>query len=668
MKKVFSLAFLILGISLQAQKYDLGKVTVQELSEKVCPIDSSAPAAVLFNEAKTSFIYEGEEGFRIVTEIMTKIKIYKKEGYDYANHIEKYYIGGNSNAEQVVYTKAATYNLVNGKVEKTKLSGDGEFREELNKYWAVKKITMPNVKEGSIIEYKVTITSVYIQNFPTWEFQKDIPVLYSEYVTYIPEYFMYNLHVKGFLSPVSTKSDKERTIQYSTVGNALQTTSSTGRDRYSMTFKEEVSSYILENIPALKDEPYTNNINNYRSSLIHELSGTRYPGQAFKNFTTDWDTVAKLIYSNDDFGSELNKTGYYEKDIETLLTGVTDPEEKIALIFNFVKSRMNWDEFIGYSCNDGVRKAYQSQKGNSAEINLMLTSMLRFAGFTANPILLSTRGNGIAIFPSRTAFNYVICGVTFQDKMFLLDATDKHALPNILPNRALNWTGRMIQKDGTNNLISLTPEFSSKDQITLMGSIDETGKVKGKLKEMYYDYDAFRFRNNHGGLTVDSQMDRIEKNNKGIEIQNYTLQNVKDLAQPVVEGYEFEDSNSVEIIGGKLYVNPLLFQTLNENPFKQDIREFPIDFVYPNQNRYMVALTIPEGYMIESMPQPKAFAMPDNKASFKFNISGDEKNIQIILTFDINSAIVPADEYVLLKGLMAELVKLQTEKIVLKKK
>lgn len=666
MKKIVFIAFLFIGISLQAQKFDLGKVTVQELSEKVCPIDSSAPAAILFNEAKTSFVYSADDGFRIVTEIMTKIKIYKKEGYDYANHAERYYIGGSANAEQVLYSKAATYNLVNGKVEKTKLSSDGEFREDLNKFWAVKKITMPNVKEGSIIEYKVTITSEYIQNFPTWDFQKDIPVMYSEYTTYIPEYFQYNLYIKGFLSPLKTTNGKQRTIQFSSV-NMLDKSTLTGREQNSMSFNEAITTYVLENIQALKDEPYTNNIDNYRSALIHELASTRYPGQPFKNFATDWDTVAKQIYENDNFGSELNKSGYYEKDVETLLKDVTDPEEKIALLFNFVKSRMNWDEFIGYSCNDGVRKAYQNQKGNTAEINLMLTSMMRFIGLNANPIILSTRSNGIALFPSRTAFNYVICGVTFQDKLYLLDATDKNAMPNILPTRDLNWMGRMIQKDGTNTLISLSPEFISKDMITMMATIDETGKVKGKLKEMYYDYDAFRFRSNYGGLTTDSHMDRIEKNNKGIEIQNYSVQNVKDLAQPIVEGFEFDDNNSVEIIGGKLYVNPLLFQTLHENPFKQDSREFPVDFLYPNQNRYMVALTIPEGYSVESMPKPKAFSMPDNKASFKFNITNDDRNIQIIMTFDINSAVILADEYVILKELMAELVRLQTEKIVLKK-
>jgi hypothetical protein len=37
----------------------------------------------------------------------------------------------------------------------------------------------------------------------------------------------------------------------------------------------------------------------------------------------------------------------------------------------------------------------------------MLTAMLRYAGLTANPVLVSTRSNGIAPFPNRTAFNYV---------------------------------------------------------------------------------------------------------------------------------------------------------------------------------------------------------------------------------------------------------------------
>ena len=58
-----------------------------------------------------------------------------------------------------------------------------------------------------------------------------------------------------------------------------------------------------------------------------------------------------------------------------------------------------------------MRKAYKDKTGNVAEINLMLTAMLRYAGINANPVLVSTRSNGIALFPNRTAFNYVIAAV-----------------------------------------------------------------------------------------------------------------------------------------------------------------------------------------------------------------------------------------------------------------
>ena len=84
--------------------------------------------------------------------------------------------------------------------------------------------------------------------------------------------------------------------------------------------------------------------------------------------------------------------------------------------------------------------------------------MLRYAGLTANPVLVSTRSNGIAIFPNRTAFNYVIAAVETPNGNILLDASDKFSTPNVLPFRALNWYGRLIRKDGTSEEVDLMPK------------------------------------------------------------------------------------------------------------------------------------------------------------------------------------------------------------------
>jgi hypothetical protein len=83
------------------------------------------------------------------------------------------------------------------------------------------------------------------------------------------------------------------------------------------------------------------------------------------------------------------------------------------------------------------KKKYKDKTGNVAEINLMLTAMLRYASLNANPVLVSTRSNGISFFPNRSAFNYVIA-IEVADGL-ILDATEQFSSPNILPLRVLNW-------------------------------------------------------------------------------------------------------------------------------------------------------------------------------------------------------------------------------------
>lgn len=669
-KKLLITAILAVFTSAYSQNHELGKVTIEELKEKVCPSDTSAVAAVLFNVGKISYSYsQSKGGFELLTEITTKIKIYKKEGYDFANQSFRYYTDDGGNSENINISKAVTYNLVDGKVEKVKLKSDGEFDEKVTKLWSRKKITMPNVREGSIIEYKIEIRSPYVRDIPDWNFQKSIPVNFSEFTTYIPEYYFFNVRYKGFITPIIKQEKLSNTITLTSKErdeskNARPTTFSSENINY----YDLKTKYTLENIPALKEEAFVNNIENYRVTVLHELSGEKFPNSFFENFSTDWETVIKRIYENEKFGEELKKTAYFEKDLDAVMKESSAQEDRVILIFNFVKSRMNWNEIYGIYCDDGVKKAYQDKKGNAAEINIMLTAMLRYAGFDANPILVSTRYNGISLFPSRTSFNNVICGVELQNQVVLLDATSKFSLPNILPIQDLNWTGRIIRKNETSNEINLMPRTNSKDIVNILATINNEGEVSGKIRDQYFDYNAFVFRVKNNAITKESYIEKLEKRHQGLEIGEYEVQNSTDLSEPIVENYSFTSTNSVEIIGDKMYLSPFLFFTLTENPFKQEKREYPIDFVFPNQDKFNISLTIPEGYVVETLPQPKAVTMPEELANFKYNISNNGNQIQILYTLDINQAIVGSEYYEALKNFFKEIVNKQTEKIVLKKR
>ncbi|MCP2027939.1 transglutaminase-like putative cysteine protease [Flavobacterium sp. HSC-32F16] len=664
--RLFVFLFFLLSVSKStAQEFKLGKVSIAELEQKKHPKDSSAAAAILYKKGSSRFIYDKDDGFVIFTEVENRIKIYKKEGYDWANYIVPYHIVGGVE-ESVTFSDAVTYNLVDGKIEKTKLKTEGVFKENRNKYNGHKKITMPNVKEGSVIEYKYMIKSRLIGSMRDWDFQEEIPVNYSEYITYIPEYFVYNVRQKGYIFP-KTKSEF---IQGSFTVYEKERDAVTGKPSYS-TFKKEYqeakTTYTAENFPALKDEAYVNNVTNYMSSLQFELAMTKYPNEPIKPYSTDWNSVVKTIYEYDDFGPELNKTGYYEDDLKSLLAAAKSPEEKIILILNFVKANVHWNGISGYSCDNGVRKAYKEKTGNIADINLMLTSMLRYAGFNANPVLVSTRSNGIAFFANRTAFNYVIAAVETDSGNVLLDASYKYSTPNILPLRALNWQGRLIRKDGTSEAVDLMPEKLSNDNIFVNYTIDPTGKIDGKVRRQGTEYNAMAFRNKFESAKEDAYLEKLENENGKIEISDYSRTNERELLLPAIETFSFTGSNLCDLIGDKIYVNPMLFFANTNNPFKQEVREYPVDFSYPFMDKYNITIKIPDGFTVESLPQPGAFSMEENVGNFKYNIAVNENMLQLSVSHQINEAIVSTDQYDMLKEYYKSMIAKETEKIVLKR-
>lgn len=666
-KLIIPLFLIVFVLKINAQEFKLGKVSVAELEEKAHPQDPSAVAAILFKKGDVRFEYNQDKGFEMVTVVKTRVKIYKKEGYDWANQTVQYYLGSNLK-ESVSFSDAVTFNLIDGKIEKIKLKSEGEFDEKSNKYWGRKKVTMPNVKEGSVVEYEYTIRSPRISELKEWFFQTSIPVNYSEFVTHIPEYFIYNPNPKGYIFPKVTVEKKQNTITYNyreqkDPGKSVLTQSSQEK----LQFLETNTAYLAQNLPAMKEEVFVNNIDNYTASVTHELAMTKFPNSILEMYSTDWNSVVKKIYNYDDFGPELNKTGYFEQDLKGVLAGLNSPEDKMTAILQFVKTTVKWDEYYGYSCNDGVKQAYNKKSGNVAEINLMLTAMLRYAGLTANPVLVSTRSNGIALFPNRTAFNYVIAAVEDGQNIALLDATDAFSAPNILPVRDLNWVGRLIRKDGSSIDVDLMPKQTANDLISMNYSVDEKGEVLGKLRRQRTNHHALLFRSSFRETKEDAYLEKFENDNNNIEVSEYERTNEIDVKLPVVETLSFKGANFSEKVGDAIYIKPLLSFATNINPFKQEIREYPVDFAFPFMDKYIVNVQIPDGYKIDSYPQTAVISMEDGLASFKFLTSATDNTVQISFLCQINVPIIGADYYPALKEFFQKMIDKQNEKIVLKK-
>lgn len=664
--KSFILVVLLSTLA-NAQNYDFGKVSKAELSEKFYPTDSSASAAYLYKNRSTYFRYIQREGFVLITKIHERIKIYNKDGFEFATNSIPLY-KSSSDEESVQSLKGYTYNLVDGKVEEMKLKKDGIFKTEMSKYYNETKFTLPNIKEGCVVEYKYEIQSPFYSNVDVFEFQHAIPIKKLDARFAAPEYFVFKLSTKGFLNVAPTKSRRNDKITFmnktrSDNGGAV----STSFNNSSIDFTENVHTYNLSNIPALKNEPYVNNIRNYRSAVKYELSYTDFPNSTLKYYATTWEDVVKSIYKNPSFGSELDKSGYFEEAIDALIAEVSDPMQKAALIFDYVKSNMNWNGYYSKYSSNGLRKAYKEHKGNVADINLMLTAMLRYAGLDANPVLVSTRKNGIPLFPTREGYNYVVCGVEFTNDVVLLDASSKYSAPNVLPFRALNWQGRIIRKSGSSALIDLYPKKISKNTVNLFAKLDETGTIEGKMRAVKTGHKARAYRNSFNDVDEDQFIEDLENKFDGLEISEFSVTNNEALEKPVMENCEFTIESQADVINNKLYFSPLLFFRINENPFKLEQREFPVDFGYPSDDIYRFNITLPDGYAVESLPQAKRLELPDNLGSFTYQIEAKGNAVQLIIDSKLNASIVSPIYYDALKSYFSGLIEAENEQIVLTK-
>lgn len=658
-KLVISLIVLIVFIfKTSAQNLELGKVSKAELEEKFHKIDTSAVAAILFKKAKTTYNYTSTNGFAIITEFSIKIKIYKKEGLKWADFEIPYYVGYEKlKDENVIILNAYTYNLEDGKITKEKVSDESKFKEKTNEFWQTKKITFPNVKVGSIIELKYQYKSENLSELPVFQYQYKIPVNYAQYITEIPTFFLFNVVQIGFVKVSFDDKLEQVSLRYDNEYGQSE----------SLNYQQIKTKYEAINVPQLIDEEYVRNMNNYYSKIEHELKTVQFPNQPPKQTASSWESVVKSIFDSEDFGGELNKSAYFINDLKRIINNIDSKELRLKIIYEYVKNKMYWNGDLGFFTKKGLVSAYNENSGNVAEINLMLIAMLKMGGIDTNPILLSTKRNGVTMFPNKSKFDYVIASVDLDDKHYLLDATDKYCSINNLPIRDLNDKGRLINKDGSSSELDLMTGHNSINKMIISANIDEFGQVAGQVVNTFFDFEAVKFRENFSGVSQESNIENLEKKYSGFEIENYELINDKLVYEPVIEKYTIKNKNFGEIIGDRIYFSPMLCFALVQNPFKQNNRQFPVNFSFPTKNKYLISINIPKGYRIESFPESISIGIDQKHVAFAFSISANAEQITINSNLDINSSVIPAEDYDNLKQLFKLIIEKQSEKIVLKK-
>lgn len=621
----------------------------EEFNMKSYPLDPDASGVILYERG--NYTVDAADGYiRLIKEVHQKIKVFDAKNFNYA-WVEIPYYRQNNVRENVRGLKAITHNGAS----KTYVNDNAIFDTDESQHWSTKRFTFANVQDGSILEYTYRIETPYFANLGGWSFMNDLPTIYSELHTEIPGNYQYHRSLYG---------DRELDVNHAEV--KLSCFHLPG---FKVPGDCESATYVMKHIPAFKEEEYMLSKMNYIPSLRFELRDQVNLDRTRTNYSRTWKDV-DLLYKNDrDLGRQLKYSNYFKEKLPANILSISNDLERAKAVYYFIQKNMNFNQITSALRENRVKEAFEKGSGNSSEINLSLINALEAAGLDAKVMMITMRDYAVPSkqHPVWTDFNYAIAFLEIGKKKYVLDATNKYTPFGVLPIRALNVEGRVLDFKKGSYWEPIAPIQRNMHYVNLQLATDDNGKFHGKANEVSTGYISVAKRMAVNEYDKEEVLKRKQSQNEFLEVSDFEMENATDLEQPFKESYAI--SLYQQTVSAQLFLYPFMMQTyFSKNPFQKETRKYPIDIGFPVTNNYLVSIDLKDQYEVLKVPENKLVRLPndDGELSVVYEVSGNKINIR--LNVKLNTHSFPTEAVQSLREFFGQLVKIQSgEAIALRK-
>ncbi|MCL3778893.1 DUF3857 domain-containing protein [Prolixibacteraceae bacterium JC049] len=643
----FLLLLFIFSIPLYAQTttHKFGRLNPSDISLTKYSKFPDADAIVLFDLGKSRFVLT-DNGFDIHFTRHRRVKILNQAGIKHANFEIPFYNSKDGEVELVTNVKVLTYNIEDNTVKQTALDRKQFFKERINKNWQVLKFAAPNVRMGSVIDIYYQIETPFIFNLPDWEFQCSIPTILSQYKVGMIPFYSYVFVAKG-LSKFDIYHEKK------SIGERTFAT---------ISFKDMQYTYGMKDIPEFKDESFISTREDYLMKIDFQLAKIISPEGVTRPIMTTWKSLSKDLMKHQHFGRYIKRAKSMSSKILTTDIAQQNDQKKLESIVQFIKDKFSWNGTSSKYVTKNLKTLLKQKEGNSAELNLLLIGLLQSAKIDAKPVLISTRSHGKIYedYPFEHFLNYPLVMVNMNNKVILLDATEKKLPYTSLPPRCLNDKGLVINTS-KEQWIQIAEENTSNtiSKIKIENIDANSHKATVQLSRITTGLDALSFRNKVSDS--DSAIKYFKEAFSTIEKTHIKNQN-KYKAPFIVSCKGIIEP---ECIQDKIILKPFLNLFSTSSPFTQRERTYPIDFTYKRAQKFESVIVIPDGYKVIAKPKPIKW---NNEAIFvQANSSSTNNKLNVSIEYQFKKSIYPPKDYKSIKFYWNNIIKAINEQIILQK-
>ncbi len=388
----------------------------------------------------------------------------------------------------------------------------------------------------------------------------------------------------------------------------------------------------LENIPALKEEPYMPPEDEVRSWML-----VYYPRRLKDDAADFWSRYGGYLVAVYDVRRILRPGKEIKTKAEELTAGVSDPIEKMRRLHDFCKTwiknisydtKLTEDEKDDIKPNKNPSDTLKRLQGTTGDINELFASLAAALGMEVRLAFSGDRSE--KFFRPQDAhesfIHFAAAAVNINDRWHFFSPGDY-----FVPFGMLRW-----QEEGTSALMleqktymTVTTPLSSpgRSKVKRSGNLklSENGDLEGTVKIEYTGHhstqqklDNYKDSENKREETL---KEFIRSRMSTAEISDISIQNVDDPEKPFIYTFKIRVPGYAQKAGRRLIFQPAFFQHGTSPAFTSSERKYEIFFQYPWSHEDEVTLELPAGLTLENPEVPDVVRESSGITELKYQMS-----------------------------------------------
>lgn len=471
----------------------------------------------------------------------------------------------------------------------------------------------------------------------------------------------YNTQVEHASYVLTAPSDMAcRHLCCNTTAQVTQSTSNDGRIRYEA---------HMDNLPAIDNEPYSPSA---RETLPHILWA---PGEfEFHGLAGDMSTWQSLGAWNQSLRTgRLDLTPEFKAQLHAMTDTCTSDRSKVEVIYNYLAQTTRYVSIqlgIGgwqpFPASEVCRTGFGDCKG----LTNYLCAMMQEVGIPAKYVVINNgQSHLVTEFPSNQ-FNHAIAQVQLPGDTLWLECTASAFMPLGYVHEGIAGNDALLIDDNGGHLVKLpayTPEQNvSYNKAHVMLLEDGSAKVDVNLR-----YECRQYEDMLPMVSYTEQKRRDAMLNvinlSAVTLGNFSFtEHKQSYATPHIDvSMQLETRKMANITGSHMFVPVGLFHKVTvPRALQQRVQPVGIDYGYVDIDTLVV--TIPDGYVVEALPQPVNEVTPLGELTQTFEANGN--TVTIVTRHLMRDGRYPATDYATLRNLKTAVKRAYDQRIPLRRK